>query len=120
MERYDQLYRLYDEFDTGRLRAYQDFVDLFPPVDSRVALEHWQNASDELAEGKDEIRDAFPSTGETFAAIASKATREQAFTALDLLSKHDQAVNALVLDVDETLRSAGQTDNEIPATRCTS
>ncbi|MFB6178628.1 MAG: HAD family hydrolase [Halorientalis sp.] len=114
MERYDQLYRLYDEFDTGRLRAYEDFVDLFPPVDSRVALEHWQNASEELAEGKDEIRDAFPATGETFAAIAAKATREQAFTALDLLSKHGRAVNALVLDVDETLRSAGKTDNEIP------
>ncbi|WP_136716422.1 HAD family hydrolase [Halorientalis salina] len=114
MERYDQLYRLYDEFDTDRLRAYQDFVDLFPPVDSRVALEHWQNASDELAEGKDEIREAFPATGETFAAIAAKATREQAFTALDLLSKHERAVNALVLDVDETLRSAGRTDNEIP------
>jgi len=114
MERYDQLYRLYDEFDTEQLRAYQDFVDLFPPVDSRVALEHWQNASDELAEGKDEIRDAFPATGETFAAIAARVTREQAFTALDLLTKHDRAVNVLVLDVDETLRSAGKTDNEIP------
>jgi hydroxymethylpyrimidine pyrophosphatase-like HAD family hydrolase len=114
MERYDQLYRLYDEFDTERLRAYQDFVDLFPPVDSRVALEHWQNASEELAEGKDEIRDAFPATGETFASLAATATREQAFTALDLLSKYDRAVNVLVLDVDETLRSAGRTDNEIP------
>ncbi|WP_424017815.1 HAD family hydrolase [Halorientalis pallida] len=114
MERYDQLYRLFDEFDTGQLRAYQDFVDLFPPVDSRVALEHWQNASEELAEGKDEIREAFPATGETFADIAATATREQAFTALDLLTKYDRAVNALVLDVDETLRSAGRTDNEIP------
>jgi hydroxymethylpyrimidine pyrophosphatase-like HAD family hydrolase len=114
MERYDQLYRLYDEFDTVTLRAYQDFVDLFPPVDSRVALDHWQNASDELAERKDEIRDAFPATGETFASIASRATREEAFTALDLYSKYDRGVNALVLDVDETLRSAGQTDNEIP------
>ena len=114
MERYDQLYRLFDEFDTGGLRAYQDFVDLFPPVDSRVALEHWQNASEELADGKDEIREAFPATGETFADIAATATREQAFTALDLLTKYDRAVNALVLDVDETLRSAGRTDNEIP------
>jgi len=114
MERYDQLYRLYEEFDTERLRAYQDFVDLFPPVDSRVALEHWQNASEELAEGKDEIREAFPATGETFASLAAMATREQAFTALDLLSKYDRAVNCLVLDVDETLRSAGRTDNEIP------
>ncbi|RXK51945.1 HAD family hydrolase [Halorientalis pallida] len=114
MERYDQLYRLFDEFDTGRLRAYQGFVDLFPPVDSRVALEHWQNASEELADGKDEIREAFPATGETFADIAATATREQAFTALDLLAKYDHAVNALVLDVDETLRSAGRTDNEIP------
>ncbi|SEN12469.1 Hydroxymethylpyrimidine pyrophosphatase [Halorientalis persicus] len=114
MERYDQLYRLFDEFDTGQLRAYQDFVDLFPPVDSRVALEHWQNASEELADGKDEIREAFPATGETFADIAATATREQAFTALDLLAKYDRAVNALVLDVDETLRSAGRTDNEIP------
>jgi hydroxymethylpyrimidine pyrophosphatase-like HAD family hydrolase len=114
MERYDQLYRLYDEFDTERLRAYQDFVDLFPPVDSRVALEHWQNASEELAAGKDEIRDAFPATGETFASLAAMASREQAFTALDLLSKYDRAVNVFVLDVDETLRSAGRTDNEIP------
>jgi hydroxymethylpyrimidine pyrophosphatase-like HAD family hydrolase len=114
MERYDQLYRLYDEFDTGRLQAYQDFVDLFPPVDSRVALEHWQNASDELADRKDEIREAFPGTGETFADVAAGASREQAFTALDLYTKYDRAVVVLVLDVDETLRSAGRTDNEIP------
>jgi len=114
VERYDQLYRLYDEFDTGQLRAYQDFVDLFPPVDSPVALDHWQNASDELAERKDGIREEFPATGETFADIAAKTTREQAFTALDLLSKYGRAVNVLVLDVDETLRSAGRTDNEIP------
>ncbi|MXR53177.1 HAD family hydrolase [Halovenus sp. WSH3] len=114
MERYDQLYRLYDDFDTKRLRAYQEFVDLFPPVDSRVALEHWQNANEKLTEGKDEIREAFPATGETFAEIAARATRDQAFTALDLLSKHGHSVNALVLDVDETLRSAGETDNEIP------
>ena len=114
MERYDHLYRLYDEFDTRTLRAYQDFVDLFPPVDSRVALEHWQNASEELDERKDDIRDAFPAFGETYAAVAAHATREQAFTALDLYTKYDRGVNAFVLDVDETLRSAGGTDNEIP------
>lgn len=114
MERYDQLYRLYDEFDAESLRAYQDFVDLFPAVDSRVALEHWQDASDELDSRKDEIRDAFPATGETFAEIAARATRSQAFTALDLCTKYDRGVNVLVLDVDETLRSAGGTDNEIP------
>ncbi len=114
MERYDQLYRLYDEFDTGRLQAYQDFVDLFPPVDSRVALDHWEDASDELAAGKDEIRTAFPDVGETLAAIAARVDREGAFGALDLYTKYDRAVNVLVLDVDETLRSAGRTDNEIP------
>ena len=114
MERYDRLYRLYDEFDAETLRAYQDFVDLFPAVDSRVALEHWQEASDELDARKDEIRDAFPDTGETFAEIAARASRSQAFTALDLWTKYDRGVNVLVLDVDETLRSAGGTDNEIP------
>ena len=114
MERYDQLYRLYAEFDTERLRAHQDFVDLFPPVDSPVALEHWQNASEELAAGKDEIREAFPAVGETFADVAARVSREQAFTALDLYGKYGRAVNVLVLDVDETLRSAGRTDNEIP------
>jgi hydroxymethylpyrimidine pyrophosphatase-like HAD family hydrolase len=114
MERYDQLYELYSGFDTERLRAYQHFVDLFPPVDSPVALEHWQNASEELAEGKDEIREAYPSVGETFADVAARASREQAFTALDLYAKYARAVNVLVLDVDETLRSAGLTDNEIP------
>ena len=114
MERYDQLYRLYEEFDTETLRAYQEFTDLFPAVDSRVALEHWQNASEELAERKDAIRSAFPATGETFADVAAHATRDQAFAALDLLTKYDCGVNVLVLDVDETLRSAGGTDNEIP------
>ncbi|WP_121821900.1 HAD family hydrolase [Halostella salina] len=113
MERYDLLYRLYDEFDAATLREYQEFVDVFPPVDSRVALEHWQNASDELADRKDEIREGF-AAGETFAEVASHATRDQAFTALDLHTKYGRAVNALVLDVDETLRSAGSTDNEIP------
>jgi hypothetical protein len=114
MERYDQLYRLYDEFDAATLRARQDFVDLFPPVDSRVALEHWQDASDELARRKQEVRDAFPDAGETFCELAAGATRDQAFTALDLHAKYDRGVNVLVLDVDETLRSAGGTDNEIP------
>ena len=113
MERYDLLYRLYDDFDTATLRDYQEFVDVFPPVDSRVALEHWQNANDELHDRKEEIREAF-AAGETFAEIAAHAGRDQAFTALDLHAKHGRSVNVLVLDVDETLRSAGGTDNEIP------
>ncbi|WP_207588034.1 HAD hydrolase family protein [Halomontanus rarus] len=113
MERYDLVYRLYDEFDTESLREYQEFVDLFPAIDSRVVLAHWRDASDELEGRKDEIRDGF-AAGETFAEVASRATREQAFTALDLEAKYGRAVNVLVLDVDETLRSAGGTDNEIP------
>ncbi len=113
MQRYDLVYQLYDEFDTKTLREYQEFVDLFPPVDSRVALEHWQDASDELEERKDEIRSTF-AAGETFAEVASRTTRDQAFTALDLETKYERPVNVLVLDVDETLRSAGGTDNEIP------
>ncbi|WP_134669303.1 HAD family hydrolase [Halorussus marinus] len=114
MERYDQLYRLYDEFDAATLRALQDFVDLFPPVDSRVALEHWQEASDDLADRKETVRSAFPDAGETFCDLAAHATRDQAFTGLDLHAKYDRGINVLVLDVDETLRSAGGTDNEIP------
>ncbi|MDH5021502.1 HAD family hydrolase [Halobacterium rubrum] len=113
MQRHERLYALYDEFDAEGLRAHQDFVDLFPPVDSRVALEYWESASEELADRKDEIRAAFPDDG-AFAAVAARASRDQAFTALDLLGKYDRAVNVLVLDVDETLRSAGSTDNEIP------
>ncbi|WP_439025608.1 HAD family hydrolase [Haloarchaeobius sp. DT45] len=113
MERYDLLYQLYDDFDTATLRDYQEFVDVFPPVDSRVALSHWQDASDELETRKAEVREAF-AAGETFAEVAARATRDQAFTALDLYSKYGRAVNVLVLDVDETLRSAGNTDNEIP------
>ncbi|WP_232687761.1 HAD family hydrolase [Halobacterium zhouii] len=113
MERYDRLYALYDEFDTQTLRAQQDFVNLFPPVDSRVALEHWETASDNLTELKDDIRAAFPE-GDAYADVAAHATREQAFGALDLYADYGRAVNVLVLDVDETLRSAGGTDNEIP------
>jgi len=113
MQRHDRLYALYDDFDADALRAHQDFVDLFPPVDSRVALEYWESASEELADRKDEIRAAFPDDP-AFAEVAARATRDQAFTALDLLGKYDRAANVLVLDVDETLRSAGSTDNEIP------
>jgi len=113
MERYDRLYALYEEFDAARLRAYQDFVDLFPPVDSPVALEHWERASDELTNLKDGIEGAFPE-GATFADIGARASREQAFSGLDLYTKYERDVNVLVLDVDETLRSAGGTDNEIP------
>ncbi|MFB6155258.1 MAG: HAD family hydrolase [Haloferacaceae archaeon] len=113
MQRYDLLYRLYREFDTDAVREHQDFVDLFPPVDSRVALDYWQDAGDHLTRLKDEIRDAFDG-GDACAEIAAHADREQAFTALDLHSKYERRVNALVLDVDETLRSAGRTDNEIP------
>jgi len=114
MERYDQLYRLYDDFDTATLRAYQEFVDLFPPVDSKVALDHWQDANEELDARKRSIRESYPTTGERYAAIAAYLDREQAFTALDLASEYGRQVNVLVLDVDETLRSAGTTDNEIP------
>ena len=113
MERYDLLYRLYDEFDVETLREHQSFVNLFPPVDSRVALDHWEDASDELALRKAEIRDSLPN-GATFAEVAAYADRETAFTALDLRARYGRAVNGLVLDVDETLRSAGGTDNEIP------
>ncbi|MFB6127418.1 MAG: HAD family hydrolase [Halolamina sp.] len=113
MERYDLLYRLYEEFETETLREYQELVDLFPPVDSRVALDAWQEANDELTERKDEIREAF-AAGETVADVAARADREQAFTALDLQTRYGRELDALVLDVDETLRSAGRTDNEIP------
>lgn len=113
MDRYDLLYELYDEFDTDSLRDHQRFVDVFPPVDSRVALEHYGEIDAALDTKKAEIRTAFE-RGETLAEIAAHATREEAFTALDLCTKHGQGVNVLVLDVDETLRSAGRTDNEIP------
>ena len=113
MERYDLLYRLYSEFDTGAIRDLQSFVDVFPPVDSRVALEYWEDARDELDERKAEVREGF-AAGDTLVEIAATADRDQAFTGLDLHSKYGRAVNALVLDVDETLRSAGRTDNEIP------
>ena len=114
MTDYDTLYRLYDEFDTAALRDNQEFVDVFPPVDSRVGLDYWADARQELGERREAIRRSLGPEGDTLAEIASRATREQAFTALDLLSTYDRGVNALVLDVDETLRSAGSTDNEIP------
>ncbi len=110
---HELLYRLYGEDVVAELRQYQDFVDLFPPVDSRVALEHWDAVGEELHRRKRRIRESYPD-GETLAEVAARATREQAFTALDLSAKYGRAVNVLVLDVDETLRSAASTDNEIP------
>jgi hydroxymethylpyrimidine pyrophosphatase-like HAD family hydrolase len=113
MDEYDRLYELYDRFDTDQLRAYREFVDLFPPLSSPVALERWDEANERLAEHRAEIETAFED-GVVLSEIAARADRESAFTALDLRGKYGRAVNALVLDVDETLRSAGDTDNEIP------
>jgi hydroxymethylpyrimidine pyrophosphatase-like HAD family hydrolase len=110
---YDRLYELYDRFDTEQLRAYRTFVDLFPPLESPVALERWDEANEALAERRAEI-EASVEDGQRLADVAARADREAAFTALDLRAKYGRAVNALVLDVDETLRSAGDTDNEIP------
>lgn len=111
---YNLLYRLYEEFDTKTLRGYQEFVDLFPVVDFQVALNQWQEINTELENQKKEIYSHFPQIGEELSTIAALADREQAFTALDLYAKYERKVNVLILDVDETLRSAGNTNNEIP------
>ncbi|MFB6113248.1 MAG: HAD family hydrolase [Halodesulfurarchaeum sp.] len=110
---YHELYRLYRGTEADTLRQYRDLVDLFPPLDSTIALERWQEARRELEDRQSEIRQDFDS-GDAFAEIAAIATMEQAFTALDLYNKYEREVNVLVVDVDETLRSAGGTDNEIP------
>ncbi|WP_410767503.1 HAD hydrolase family protein [Haloferax sp. DFSO60] len=114
MEQYDKLYELYDRHDADALRALQDLVDLFPLVESSVALDRWKEINEELTERKAEIEVAFPEFGETFADLATRAREEQAFMGLDLYNKYHRAVNVFVLDVDETLRSTGSTDNEIP------
>jgi hydroxymethylpyrimidine pyrophosphatase-like HAD family hydrolase len=114
MERYDRLYELYEDHDTERLRALQDLADLFPLVESSVALDRWREINEELTEGKGEIEDAFPDSGDVFADLATRARQDQAFTGLDLYNKYGRPLNVLVLDVDETLRSTGSTDNEIP------
>ena len=100
MEQYDRLYRLYETVDTETLRAYQELVDLFPPLRSTVGLDQWESASEELDERKYAIADTFPADGETYAELAAHLSREEAFTALDLYRKYDRTVNVLVLDVD--------------------
>ena len=60
MNRYDALYRLYDEFDAETLRAYQELADVFPALGTRVALEQWKEVRDELDDRKATIREAFP------------------------------------------------------------
>jgi hydroxymethylpyrimidine pyrophosphatase-like HAD family hydrolase len=112
--RHDQLYELYADHDTETVRALQNLVDLYPLVESPVALNRWQELNEELRERRDEIEEAFPDDGPTLADVATRAEREQAFVGLDLYGKYGRAVNVLVLDVDETLRSTGSTDNEIP------
>lgn len=110
---HDLLNELYEEFDTRSLREHQMFIDVFPPIDSQVALDHWLEVEEGLTEAKSEIKQSFVQ-GDPLAEIAAQASREEAFTALELYDKYQQPVTVLVLDVDETLRSAGGTDNEIP------
>ena len=109
MQHHDLLFRLYGEFDTDTLRAHQEFLDLLPPLDSPLALDYWDTIREERTEKRAEIEAAFPEHGETLATIASRATRDQAFTALDLYSKHGRGLNALVLDVDVSGDATGET-----------
>ncbi|QKY21463.1 HAD hydrolase family protein [Halolamina sp. CBA1230] len=111
VDHHERLDRLYDEFDTASIRSLRDFVELFPPVDSTAALERWETARADFESRNGRVVDAF---GGAYADIASRATRETATTAADLWAREGRAINVLVLDVDETLRSAGSTDNEIP------
>ena len=113
MVSHERLYAIYDRFDTDRLRALRTFLDVFPPIDSPIGLEYWDRASTEFDRAGDPIRSSGPD-GDLLASIVARVDRDQAFTALDLARRHDRRVNVLVLDVDETLRSAGGTDNEIP------
>ena len=114
VRRHDQLYDLYENHDTETARALQNLADLYPLVESPVALDRWAEINEELTDYTTAIADASPDDGETFADIAARAREEQAFAGLDLYEKYDRAVTVLVLDVDETLRSTGSTDNEIP------
>ncbi|MFB6229296.1 MAG: HAD hydrolase family protein [Halobacteriales archaeon] len=114
MDLYDDLYELYEEHDTDTLRTLQDLVNLYPLVESPVALDRWQSINEDLTESRARIEAAFPDCGPIFAELATRARQEQAFAGLDLYNKYGRAVNVLVLDVDETLRSTGSTDNEIP------
>jgi hydroxymethylpyrimidine pyrophosphatase-like HAD family hydrolase len=114
MDLYDDLYELYGEHDTDTLRTLQDLVNLYPLVDSPVALDRWQSLKEDLTESRARIEAEFPECGTVFADLATRARQEQAFAGLDLYNKYGRAVNVLVLDVDETLRSTGSTDNEIP------
>jgi hydroxymethylpyrimidine pyrophosphatase-like HAD family hydrolase len=114
VSRHDQLYALYDEHDTDTVRALQNLVDLYPLVESPVALDRWRELNAELTERRAAIEDAFPDAGAAFADVATRATQEQAFAGLDLYGKYGRPINVFVLDVDETLRSTGSTDNEIP------
>jgi hydroxymethylpyrimidine pyrophosphatase-like HAD family hydrolase len=115
MKRYDQVYELYTEHDTDTLRALQNLVDLYPLVESSTALDRWKEIHDELEAGKQEVEAAFAEDGAMLADLATRARQEQAFTGLDLHNKYGRPVNVFVLDVDETLRSTGSTDNEIPS-----
>lgn len=110
---YHKLHEFYDSVDTETLRARQDLINTFPPLDSQVSLQQWECVRDSLDQQKTQIRQRF-TNGDTYAKIAAHATETQAFTALDLYNKYERPINALVLDVDETLRSASTTDNEIP------
>lgn len=113
MELYDQIHQLYRDVDTKRLREHRDYLEVFPPIDSQIALSHWQDAKDSFESQRKQAKKSL-SCDSLLIDIATVATRNQAVTALDLYNKHRRAANVLILDVDETLRSAGKTDNEIP------
>lgn len=101
----------YDEVDAERLRLARDRALLRDAADpssaaSRIDDVEFQPEQDDLGE-----KDAFMD-------ILSVATREQAHRACELWDYFGRPIDTLVLDIDETLRSATHNGNRISPQAC--
>ncbi|AUV80828.1 HAD family hydrolase [Salinigranum rubrum] len=105
------LNRLYATVDTDCLRRRQTAVDCIAMGLSDPALQPDTDLEARLAEQRERVEDEF---GPRLAEVAAYASHEQARHATELAETHGRAVNALVLDLDETLRSVGTTDDRVP------
>lgn len=115
MELCRRIERVYEESDADRLHADRERAALLDAA-VRSPAESW--GDDECERCLDALDRANEKDAARYRALLSIATREQAQRACELQDCFTRRIDTLVLDIDETLRSATQNGNRISPHTC--
>lgn len=105
---------MYDNFDTSHIYDLQKQIDLLSEFGGCANSSKMDNAIQRLETKKSKIQTHFSENEGVYISFASYVNRDQAKVAQKLRRTHDEKINTLVLDIDDTLRLPEEGNNQIP------